>query len=399
MAVAAVVSLLFMASHACRAQDGEVLCSAGSGGFGAESRAGVTVEVKAARDGALATRACEGTLSWNKNTLTIATMVPQLDLDLFDADLGIGVPIAAFQVKKSETDCCREYQIYSLNKPPRLLRTLTGGGFFSAADTDLDGRVEIWTNDAAAVRSFENLTILELDAPPAIVLRFEHGELLEVSSEFQAVYDKDIRRLGKDLDAEGLRNFKNSDGKLSPNSQLSAERLQQLRGVKAKVLEIVWGYLYSGREQQAWRSLAEMWPPGDIERVRAAIMNRRAHGISAQLDGVSAVVRGSRKKRARIFDAISESTESKPEVTPPQPIMLRRPPLLGIPDQDSSPSELLLELVVDCAGKVRSAEPARKATSLDSALVHAAAEWKFMPAFKGGQPVASRMRLAVSSRQ
>jgi hypothetical protein len=119
------------------------------------------VQVRAARDGALAARACEASLSWNKNTLTIATMVPQLDLDAFDVGLGIGGPIAAFQVRKSGTDCCPEYQIYSLKKPPRLLRTLTGGGFFSAADTDLDGRVEIWTNDAAAVGGFENLTILD----------------------------------------------------------------------------------------------------------------------------------------------------------------------------------------------------------------------------------------------
>jgi hypothetical protein len=71
---------------------------------------------------------------------------------------------------------------------------------------------------------------------------------------------KEIRRLGKDLDPQALRNFKNSDGNLSANS-LSAERLHQLRGVKAKVLEIAWCCLSSGREQQAWRSLAEMWPP------------------------------------------------------------------------------------------------------------------------------------------
>lgn len=95
-----------------------MLSSAGSGSFGAESHAGVTVEVNAAREGALATRACVGTFSWNKNA--IATMVPRLDLDAFDADLGIGVPVAAFEVKPSESDCCSQYGIYSLTATPKV---------------------------------------------------------------------------------------------------------------------------------------------------------------------------------------------------------------------------------------------------------------------------------------
>jgi hypothetical protein len=70
------------------------------------------------------------------------------------------------------------------------------------------------------------------------------------------------------------------------------------------------------------------------------MINRRAHGISAQVDGISIAVPGNRKKRARIFDAIGEATESKPE----------------------------------------------KRTSLYTAVVHAAAEWKFIPGFKGGRP-------------
>jgi len=51
------------------------------------------------------------------------------------------------------------YKIYSLREPPALLRSISGGEFFSAADTDLDGRVEIWTDDAASVTSFDNLLL------------------------------------------------------------------------------------------------------------------------------------------------------------------------------------------------------------------------------------------------
>jgi hypothetical protein len=61
--------------------------------------------------------------------------------------------------------------------------------------------------------------------------------------------------------------------------------------------------------------------------------------------------------------------------------------------------ELFLDLIVDDAGKVRSAEPAAKMKSVDPQLLNAALTWKFIPAFKDGRPVASRLRIAVSPRQ
>ncbi len=355
--------------------------------------------MRAARTGELATRTCEATLGWNTDSLIVATNVSKLDVDTFGVDLGLGVPVTTFQVKKSGNECCLEYEVYSLERPPRLLRTITGGNLFRAADTDLDGRVEIWTNDAAAVEGFENLGPAELDDVPTIVLRFAHGELLDASSEFQSYFDLEIAGLLKKIDSDGLRDFKSSDGKLSPNASFSAEQLHHLRDVKAKILEIVWGYLYSGREQQAWRWLAEVWPAADVARIHAAILSARARGISAQVNRVSNPSPGNRTKRAQIFDVIGESTSSKPEVTPPEPIMLRRPVPVGVPENDLPQSELLLELVIDSAGKVRSAESAGKAKSVDAVLIDAVTAWKFIPAFKAGRAVASRTRLAVSLRQ
>ena len=384
-----------MTSSLCRAQEHDVLCSEGSGSFEAESHTGVAIQVRAARNGGLASRTCEATLAWNKQSLIIATGVSQLDVDAFDVDLGLEAPVAALQVKKMDSDCCREYQIFSLERPPRLLRTIVGGDFFSAADTDLDGRVEIWTDDAGAVSNFENLAGTELDSAPTIVLRFAHGRLLDVSSEFQLYFDHEIAGIRKGLDSEGLQDFKRTDGRISPDAPLSAERLHRLRGVKAKILEIVWCNLYSGREQEAWHTLAEMWPAADLDRIRAAIVSARARGISAQVNGVSTGVPANRTKRLTIFDAASASA-NKSEVIPPEPILLRRPPPSG---PDLPQSELLLELVIDSAGKVRSAEGAGKTKSVDADLIHAATGWKFIPAFKAGRAVASRLRLAVSLKR
>lgn len=379
----------------CLVQSREVLCSDGNGTFQAQSLSGVTVKVAAAKLGGLATRACEATLRWDKQNLTIATNASQIDVDVFGVDLGLGVPVAAFQVKNSANQSGMEYEIYSLEKPPRLLRTITGGDFFSAADTDMDGRVEIWSIDTAAVDGFEKLDLAELDSAPTIVLRFEHGELLDASSEFQTYFDNQIAGLRKQLNPKDLRDFKSSEEKLTSTALSSTDRQHRTRQVKIKALEIVWDYLYSGRETQAWTALAGMWPDADVPRIRAAIVNARTHGILSQVAGVSAV---KKNKRVRIFDAITLSSGGKAEVTPSEPILLRRPPPLGIPDQQSSPTELLLELTIDSAGKVRSAEPTGR-VKMDAALLQATAGWKFIPALNAGRPVASRTRLAISLRQ
>jgi len=62
-------------------------------------------------------------------------------------------------------------------------------------------------------------------------------------------------------------------------------------------------------------------------------------------------------------------------------------------------SELLLDLLIDSAGKVRSVEPAGNSNRPDTDLVQAAMEWTFIPAFKDGRAVASRLRLAVSTKR
>ena len=58
---------------------------------------------------------------------------------------------------------------------------------------------------------------------------------------------------------------------LTADSPNSAELLHRLRLIKIKVLEVVWAYLYSGRDDDAWRALAEMWPTSDQDRIRSSL--------------------------------------------------------------------------------------------------------------------------------
>jgi len=402
--------LCCLTPRSSHAQTRDVLCRDGDGEFQAEFPTGVKVGVGPARKEGLATRACEAALSWGDQNRVVATGASQLDIDAFGVDLGLGAPTVALQVKKSKDECCMEYEIYSLRAPPALLRRITGGGFFSAADTDLDGRVEIWTDDSAAVEGLENLHARDLDFAPPVVLRFARGRLLDASSEFQPYFDQKIADERAKLNPQNLADFKSSDGKLvAAGSTIPASRLIQLRSVKVKVLEIVWSYLYSGREQEAWRSLSEMWPAADFERIRAALVNARSRGLRTQVEGVSTPARPGRESHAKIFDdtifvaptpgLTPKDLDPKSVITPPRAILMERPPPATPLEIELSQSESELVLVIDSAGKVRSVEGLGNFQSADEGLLKSTTNWKFIPAFNAGQPVASKILLGVSLRK
>lgn len=303
-------------------------------------------------------------------------------------------------------------QIYSLRKPPKLLRTITGGSFFSAADTDLDGRVEIWTKDAAALQNFENPEIDRPELAPTVVLRFVQGRLWDVSSEFQDYFDREIAKIRAALDPTEVREFKNSNGRLAPTAHFSEEdlhRSETLERTKHQVLQIVWDYLYSGREEKAWNSLAELWPSVDLERIRSLIVSARAQGMRAQVDAVSTKTSSGVERRSEIVDARTVTTAQpeikfggrKPEekgldITLPKAIWIGRMVAEGH-GETLSDAGLLLDLVIDSAGKVRSAQSDDPA--FDDSLKSSIARWKFIPAVRDGRAVASRIYLIVTSKQ
>jgi hypothetical protein len=386
--VSASLIAVYLLLNVCSAETHDVLCKAGNTRFEAYFHTGVDVIVGPVRKGGLATRSCEATLSGKEDVL-VASDAAEIDLDMFGADLEGNEPVAAFQIKKSQMQCCMIYQIYSLEDPPRLLRTLTGGQFFSAADSDLDGHIEIWTDDAAAVDGFEGLRVSEIEFAPMYVLRFEEGRLLDVGSEFQDFADQMIAKVREKLNPEDLQLFKAGDSKLRKDASMSPEelaRLPRLRKVKIQVLEIVWAYLYSGREKEAWRVLEDMWPHGDVERIRPEITAARARGIHIQLDGVSNGVVPTEETPVTVYDSTDK---------PAKPIMVRYYPPAEATDGQLLKGKVRVNLVVDSAGKVRSVKVSGKQEASEY-LKRSTDAWKFIPALVGGRSVASRVRMTLT---
>jgi hypothetical protein len=223
----------------------------------------------------------------------------------------------------------------------------------------------------------------------AATLTWDKEELL-VASE---VSQLDLDAFGIDLgDGVPVAAFK--------EKKSHTDRLHHLRLTKIKLLETVWAYLYSGREQDAWHSLAEMWPPTDIDRIRGAILKVRANGIHSQVNGVSDGPPLIKKKPVRIFPVTSGvGPDHKSQVVPPRAILLELPPASDVRQSGVPRPKLLLDLVIDAAGKVRSAEPTEKAETIDPPRMKLAMTWKFIPAFKDDRPVASRLRIVVSPKQ
>jgi hypothetical protein len=404
-----------------------LVCDKGEGGFHGKlpesaRNHDIAITIEAAKKNGFAIRSCQAKITWGKHEFVVAPDVAQADIDVMGADLGLGSLIVAFQLKASKADPQIKYEIYSLNKPPQLLRTITGEEFFSAADTMLEGSVEIWTTDAAAIRGFEGLPPVAFDSAPTVVLRFEKKKLIDVGVQFRPYFDREIKRLHSQLNARQLNDFKQSDGKLS-NVHWMQSQPPVLLATKVKVLEIVWCYLYSGRDQEGWKTLAEMWPSTDVDRIRTAVADAQARGLRAQVDGVSHDVLPFRQAlRANIYEGVgADSGFSSPSQyehyvhsehtdTPPLQILLRIPP----PRNAKHGAEAKqMELVVDEAGKVRSArimtplldkDPVPEAASapgaeFDKDWLDAAAGWKYIPAFKLGRPKPYRSMLLVQRDQ
>jgi hypothetical protein len=406
-----------------------LVCDKGDGSFhgtlpdGAPNR-DIAVSVEAPKTSGFAARSCQAKLTWGKHELVVAPDAAQIDIDAMGADLGLGSLVVAFQLKPSETDPQIRYEIYSLSKPPQLLRTITGEDYFSAADTMLDGSVEIWTTDAAAIRGFEGLPRGVFDSAPTVVLRFEKKRLIDVSLQFRPYFDREIKTLHSQLDARQLSDFRQSDGKLS-NEQWTENHPPALLATKVKVLEIVWCYLYSGREQEAWKTLAEMWPPSDLNRIRTAITDAQARGLRAQVDGVSHIVLPFRQsQRADIYETVSSDPRLNDHIsyggleyvhsdhvdTAPRQILLRIPPPRNAEHWAAGKQ---MELVIDEAGKVRSARimapifdnfsapeaASAPSTESDKDWLAAAAGWKYVPALKLGRPKPFHFMLVVRRDQ
>ena len=165
--------------------------------------------------------------------------------------------------------------------------------------------------------------------------------------------------------------------------------------------------LKSGRDQGAWHSLSEMWPASDADQIREILLKARGVGILNQLDRASTPfpkkrkpvvvftpTSSTRKLQQHVYSEhptrVNETEEPDPIIAA-VPILVRGFPTVGATDETLPQGEMTVTLVIDSAGKVRSAAPLGTVSWKNVDLTSAFSEWKLAPAFKGHRAVASSM--------
>ena len=181
--------------------------------------------------------------------------------DLF----GDGNPSLVLEGYSGGAHCCYTYEIVSLGETPVILRPIRNETPFFFFKDSASKQFRILTSDGA-FDYFDGMC--HACAPfPSVVLQVDGSGLHDVSTAFVEQYDSEIA-LARAKIAEGdIQRFIVSD----------------FEDAKTVVLEIVFSYLYSGREDEAWQTLAKMWPAADRERIKALIVKTRAHGILSKL--------------------------------------------------------------------------------------------------------------------
>ncbi|WP_158789408.1 energy transducer TonB [Granulicella sp. L46] len=412
--------LVWMASAGGWAQSRQVVCDRGSGHFDS-TLAGVTVHVGSVKSRGFGTRACEAVLRWGTGGAVVVPTAEQVDIDVIGADLGMGEPVIAFVVRPAQDNWRQYYEVWSMGRKPRKLLTLTGADMYRAADAEFNGQVAIWTTDASGVEDFDGLKHSDFTSPPMMALRLERGGLLDVSAWYRSKYDRQIAALRHGLTAQELEEFQSSDGRLI-DGMAPAEVEARLRRTKTMVLEIVWAYLYSGRPERAWAQLEAAWPSGDVARAKAAILEARSRGIEAQVEKVASATQPSKwNEEPPVYEFLkADPTQQNGGqmvygalgVSGPGPVFVRDQEPTGLYAADKEPkaislwrppppvgeqafqqAEDTLLLTIDQAGKVQSAK--MMAPRSDAELLRAALDWKFIPAYSDGKPVAYRLKMDV----
>jgi hypothetical protein len=212
---------------------------------------------------------CRGTVTPPKGSRLTVAQEWTMSLDpISGSDInGDGIPKVVFDGFSGGETCCYIYWIVSLEKKPRIVREIRNQVPLVFRRRS-DGSTEIRTGEG----SFDLFFLPHSDAAiPELVLRLQGSQLTDISSQYQEEYDQQIAKARSELTAPDLEKFRQS----RYNQKMFIDVLPTVK----RVLTIVLDYLYSGREQQAWQALDEMWPPSDKERVRGLILERRARGL------------------------------------------------------------------------------------------------------------------------
>jgi hypothetical protein len=197
----------------------------------------------------------------------MALIVPGQDVN------GDGVPDIVLEGDSGGNHGTSTYYVISLGEKPGLILKFETDSvparFIQSQDS---GRPEIHTWDGESFM-FDGVSAA-FSPYPDVYLQINGARLHDISAQHKADYDKSIRKLKRSLPAADFARFRVIDeswekaGEEEPASQ---------------VLKITVAYLYSGRPSLARKTIREMWPAFDQDRIWSLIVTTRRQGILKQV--------------------------------------------------------------------------------------------------------------------
>lgn len=200
-------------------------------------------------------------------------------------------PDAVIEAHPQKGQCCWSYYIVSLGEPAALLRQITTSVPLTFEDRLGDGKIEIWGRDNAfdGVENFAHA-----DSPtPLVFFRMRGDTIYNVSNLFWDDYQREINQARDGLPrsvVEDMTKTENDDpnkpggGSHGGSGDPHDPKEIALLRAKAAILEIALDYLYAGHGQDAWKTISEMWPPLDRQRIRQVILATRMKGLLSEIN-------------------------------------------------------------------------------------------------------------------
>jgi hypothetical protein len=255
-------------------------CSAGNGSYRQEV-AGYIAQIAPASEPAQGSE-CHGSItrSDGKSVLEVdgheVALNPVSGMDVN----GGGKPDAVLETHPARGACCFNYYVVTLGDAPGLLRQFQTSVPLTFEDKLGDGKVEIWTHDFAfdGVDGFTHAQ----SPQPLIFFRLRGSTIYDVSTLFWPEYERDINDARGGLSKEDLDDLTKAEGdNAKPPDD---EKAAKLEAARAGVLTIALDYLYGGRGADAWKTINDMWPPLDHQRIRELILRQRMRGILGEIN-------------------------------------------------------------------------------------------------------------------
>lgn len=188
---------------------------------------------------------------------------------------GDGQPDAVLEGYSGGAHCCWTYSIVSLGRKPGLIRAFENRDDALFEDLKGNGRIEILVQDGT-FDEFDRLAH-PFSPFPLLILRLEGDRFKDVGAEFRSTYDKEIRKWRHEIKAPSEEKFFHS------NPAEVHDETDYLE-TECRVLLVVLDYLYSERPKDAWKSLGELWPAKDRERIRNEMLQQYCNGLRAELE-------------------------------------------------------------------------------------------------------------------